>query len=248
VAPDAVVHGGDIVNGPLSAEVVALVRLEGWAGVMGNHEDYVLRYDTPHVPAMWKTERFAPVHWARSQLAGGSLEHVRSLPITFTPHPEVTIVHGSIAGFRQSLRARLTDEEVRRVYADIATPVIVCGHTHLPHVRVIDRRLYVNAGSSGITLDGDTRASYALLSCSRSGWQCDIKRVRYDVRETYEMARAAGWMETCGGVAATMMHEMTTGKSWTTPFIRWWEDKCPGRRSVDAYREFAGHRGVDPFL
>lgn len=248
IRPDAVSHAGDIVNGPSSRDVVSLVRANGWSGVMGNHEDYVLRYDAPRAPALWKSERFAPVHWVRSQLSADDLCWLGRLPITCLPHTDVTVVHGSRDSFRSALRVEMNDAQVEEMYSDSPSAGVACGHTHLPCVRRVGKRLFANAGSAGITLDGDKRASYALFSLVRGDWRCEIRRVPYDTGRTLQFARQTGWLAEGGGIAASMTHEMTTAVSWTTPFVRWWSAHCPDRTSVDAYRRFAALRGVVPLV
>ncbi len=246
--PDAVVHGGDIVNGPGSREVVAFFLAKGWNGVMGNHEDYVLRCTSPRAPALWRSERFAPVRWARSHLSRRHLDWLAELPNTISPHPETTVVHGSPGDFRAALRSEMDDERAVALYSGLSSRVVICGHTHLPHVREIGDRLYVNAGSCGITLDGDARASYAVLTQLNGSWCGEIRRVEYDTRQVLDLARRTSWLEEGGGVSATMVHEMMTGISWTTPFVRWWTTQCRERTSVDSYREFARMRGMIPLL
>ena len=64
----------------------------------------------------------------------------------------------------------LVDSPIRR-WADVLSGVpdeirtVVCGHTHMPFARLVDRRLVVNAGSVGMPF-GTPEASWALLTSS----------------------------------------------------------------------------------
>lgn len=248
LAPDLIAHAGDMVNGPASGEVMGRILAEGWQGVLGNHEDYVLRFDDPAAPALWRSERFAPAHWARKNLAPHHLTAIAAWPITYRPHPEVTLVHGTTASLRHALRSAMSDEKVKAMYRDLQTPLVVCGHTHLPLIRRIDGRLYVNVGSTGLTLDGDPRAAYAVLTRRGGLWDAEIRRVAYDRSRVLHYARKDGWLEEGGGVAAAMVHEMLNGRSLTTPFLRWWEATCPDRGSVEAYRAFVRSQNIEPLV
>ncbi len=55
-------------------------------------------------------------------------------------------------------------ERWQEVFAELPPEVttVVCGHNHLPFVRLVDRRLVVNAGSIGMPY-GRPGASWALL-------------------------------------------------------------------------------------
>lgn len=247
-APDVVAHVGDMVNGPSSAGVLDLLLATQVTGVLGNHEDYVLRCEDPDAPTIWGSDRFAPARWTRRSLSARHLKVIGTWPITHRPHPDVTLVHGTTRSLREHFRASTPDDEVRALYRDIDAMVIGVGHTHLPLVRTIDSVIYVNVGSTGIALDGEPRASYALLTRRAGSWDVEIRRVPYDTTPVLVAARRDGWLDEGGGVAATMVHEMVTGTPWTMPFLRWWDGSRPQAGSVDAYRAFARIRGVEPLI
>jgi len=103
------------------------------------------------------------------------------------PHP-VTV---EVDGFGPVLFCHGTprdDEEVvlvdtrlerwQEVFAEVPPEVttVVCGHTHMPFVRLVDRRLVVNSGSIGMPY-GRPGGSWALL---RDG-SVTLRRTRVDV-------------------------------------------------------------------
>jgi predicted phosphodiesterase len=84
---------------------------------------------------------------------------------------------------------------------------IVFGHTHLPFAREgPDEVELVNPGSVGVPLDGDTRASYALV---HDGGELEHRRVEYDFR-----ASAAALRERFPGAefADTIARRMETAR------------------------------------
>jgi len=246
--PDLIAHVGDMVNGPSSAGVMDYLSAEGIGGVLGNHEEYVLRCEEPDAPPLWKTDRFAPAQWTRRSLTSEHLATLGTWPITRRVHPDVVLVHGTTRSLREDFRAETPDRTVQALYEDLDAGVVAVGHTHLALVRKIAGKLYVNVGSTGITLDDDPRASYGLLTCRRGVWEAVIRRVPYSTTPVLVAARNDGWLSEGGGVAAAMVHEMLTGTNWTTPFLLWWGRTCPKSSSIDAYRTFARMRQIEPLI
>jgi diadenosine tetraphosphatase ApaH/serine/threonine PP2A family protein phosphatase len=83
--------------------------------------------------------------------------------------------------------------------------VILCGHTHIPHVVVIeDGPLIVNPGSVGLPAYDDTRpyphkvetgsphARYAMLTQADGAWQAELLCVDYDWEQAARDAEANG--------------------------------------------------------
>jgi predicted phosphodiesterase len=106
--------------------------------------------------------------WGASQLSAEQLELLQEMP------EQVTI---DIDGFGPVFFCHATprtDEEVvlvdsapqrwAQVFSGLPTDVatVVCGHTHMPFVRLVDRRLVVNPGSVGLPY-GRAGAHWAVL-------------------------------------------------------------------------------------
>ena len=62
---DEVLVGGDLVGrGPQGSAVVKRIIEEGWAGVRGNHEDYLLNFRRRTVREEWLTaEEWSALRW-----------------------------------------------------------------------------------------------------------------------------------------------------------------------------------------
>jgi putative phosphoesterase len=106
--------------------------------------------------------------WAAEQLRTDQVQLLAELP-----HP----LHLDVAGFGAVVFCHGTprdDEEVvlvdtrlgrwAEVFADLDPEVqtVVCGHTHMPFVRLVDRRLVINPGSIGMPY-GRSGGAWALL-------------------------------------------------------------------------------------
>jgi predicted phosphodiesterase len=179
-AAELVVVTGDHAAGP--QPVAVLDRLTS----LGDRV-LLVRGNADRQLAAWaRGERFEVpdpvVPWAAEQLEEEHVELLAGLP-----HP-VTV---EVAGFGPVLFCHGTprdDEEVvlvdtrlqrwAEVFADLPAEVatVVCGHTHMPFLRLVDRRVVVNPGSVGMPY-GRAGGHWALLS----GGDVRLRRTPVDV-------------------------------------------------------------------
>jgi putative phosphoesterase len=164
---DLVVVTGDLAAGPQPGEV--LDRL----GALGERVRLVRGNADRDLVTIARTGR-PPLGtpdidvWAAGRL---SEQHVATLEAL--PHPvvvpvdgvgDVLFCHGSP---RDEDEVVLVDTRLSRwaeVLADVpeAVRMVVCGHTHMPFVRLVDRRWVVNSGSIGMPY-GSRGLPWALL-------------------------------------------------------------------------------------
>ncbi|AEW99084.1 metallophosphoesterase family protein [Streptantibioticus cattleyicolor] len=177
-AADRVVLTGDIACGPQPAEVLDLLTALGdrvtW--VAGNADRELVEFRRGVRETI--PDPIGP--WAARQLRPDHLELLASLPLS---------VRLPVAGLGTVLFCHATprdDEEVvvvdsrpdrwREVFDGLGPDVdaVICGHTHMPFVRLAHGRLVVNPGSVGMPY-GRSGAHWALL-----GPGVDLRRTPYD--------------------------------------------------------------------
>lgn len=98
----------------------------------------------------------------------------------------------------QQLDEWYTPEEPARLCqlaAQVGADIIVLGHTHQPFVYEAEyapgrRTLFINPGAVGRSLDGDTRAAYAILQTETRTVQ--LKRIAYDLKLTVQAIMNSG--------------------------------------------------------
>lgn len=163
---DLIVLTGDLAAGPQPVETLDLLTSLGdravWVRGNADRELVTLRGgDETVIP-----DPIAP--WAAEQLRDDQVKLLTELPLSVTL---------DVAGLGQTLFCHATprdDEEVVLVdsslarWADVLStldehiPAVVCGHTHMPFLRLAHRRLVVNPGSVGMPY-GAAAAHWALL-------------------------------------------------------------------------------------
>jgi predicted phosphodiesterase len=179
---DAVVLLGDLAAGPQPVETLDLLTALGdraiWVSGNGDRE-------LVEIAAGKDIEIPDPITpWAAGQLRAEHLELLAGLPLT---------ARCSVRGLGEVLCAHATprdDQEVALVDSDSArwqevlagvpasVGTVVCGHTHMPFLRLVDRCTVVNPGSVGMPY-GSTGAHWALLGGSTEP-AISLRRTHYD--------------------------------------------------------------------
>jgi predicted phosphodiesterase len=161
---DLVVVCGDLAAGPMPVETLdALTALgDRCLLVRGNADRELVAV------ADGATSQHPESTWAGSQLRPDQVDLLRSLPhpvtVDVAGFGPVLFCHGSP---RDDDEVVLVDTRLERwseAFADVPDEVrtVLCGHTHMPFVRLVDRRWVVNPGSVGMPY-GRVGGSWALL-------------------------------------------------------------------------------------
>ena len=207
---DEVVVAGDIVNfGASSDRVVDLLRERGARMVRGNHEtELIVPYHLVHSgqaspedvvalggpPALFRGPRFAVARWVNEQLGPERRAFLSALPDELLLDDLTVVCHGSPRGVRDGGHPTHTADQLRPKIDGTPYVLAFVGHIHQPHVHVIPprngvaepERRFVNAGSVGMNLDGDPRASYAIAETSSGdpdgAWRITLRRLAYNTQ------------------------------------------------------------------
>ncbi|MEV4266818.1 metallophosphoesterase family protein [Kribbella sp. NPDC049584] len=160
---DVIVLAGDIASGPQPVETLDVLTALGdravW--VRGNADRELVEMARGTYDAKPPDE---VSRWAAEQLRPDQVELLAGLPTTVTIG-DALFCHATP---RDDEEMVLADSPISRwstvfrgLPADVRT--VVCGHTHMPFARQVDRRLVVNAGSVGMPY-GAPGPSWALLT------------------------------------------------------------------------------------
>jgi predicted phosphodiesterase len=185
---DAVVLLGDLASGPQPVETLDLLTGLGERAIWisGNGERELVELANGRDIKL--PDEISG--WAAGQLRPDQVELLAALPLTETLSIDglgkVLCCHATP---RDDAEVALVDSNVQRwqdVLASVAESVrtVVCGHTHMPFVRLVDRRTIVNPGSVGMPY-GSTGAHWALLG-GRDEPSISLRRTDYDAQAAAE--------------------------------------------------------------
>jgi predicted phosphodiesterase len=180
-AAERIVVCGDHAAGPQPTEVLdRLAALDNVVLVRGNADRDLVALARGQFP---RGEEPYPVDaWAAAQLTQAHVDLLAGLP-----HPVVLDVRGfGPVAFchgtpRDDNEVVLVDTRLERwaeAFAGLPDDVqtVVCGHTHMPFTRLVDRRLVINPGSIGMPY-GRPGGHWALLENGAAS----LRRVEIDV-------------------------------------------------------------------
>jgi putative phosphoesterase len=213
---DVIVCLGDVVSyGPFPRECVAWVREHATHVVRGNH-DTALAYRVDPQAAGFKRElaRATLAHHRRS-LSRGDVTWLRGLPtemrFRFDDY-SFHAIHASPADhlFSYRLTPDLGDDELKKEVERVRADIVLVGHTHLPMSRGAWTKVILNPGSVGQPLDGNPRASYAVIKDGVA----EIRRVPYDIEATVVGTREMGLAD---DVTRALITILLTGKPLGNP-------------------------------
>jgi putative phosphoesterase len=220
---DAIVVAGDIVGGPLVAEVLETVaaRREPVDWISGNAErEAVAAYDgaaTSGDPA----GRAAA--WSADALTKEWRDQLASWPIALSLDG-VLFCHGSPRRDDEILTRKTPPDILSEALDETAESLVVGGHTHQQLIRSVRAGLmYANAGSVGMPYEGRPGAFWMTVT----GGSPELRETGYDVPAALEELGASG----CPGL------EEQVGESLVNPVDPDW---------VSAFFEHGAGRGEDP--
>jgi putative phosphoesterase len=141
--------------------------------------------------------------WAASRLRADQVRLLGGLPHPLTVEIEgfgpVLFCHGSPRDDDEVVLVDTRIERWREALADVdpAVRTVVCGHTHMPFVRLVDRRTVVNPGSVGMPY-GSAGATWAHLhdgSVSLHRTAVDVERVGAALRSGSAFPAIDDWVD-----------------------------------------------------
>jgi putative phosphoesterase len=186
---NAVVVGGDVVDGPFPAETLdALEALGGRVRFLrGNADRLVLEgTDDRHL-------------WCRDQLGDARATRVAAWPQTLSLEVDglgpVRFCHATPRSDDELVTRITPEDEVAEVLEGTEETVVVCGHTHIQYDRRVARWRLVCAGSVGWPYEGHPGAFWLLL-----GPDVSHVRTEYDVHQAAELIRKSGYPDPEGAV------------------------------------------------
>lgn len=213
---DGVVCLGDIVSyGPSPRECLAWVRERAAHVVRGNHDTALADGTAPGAAAFKRALALATLERHRHLVAEEEVAWLRTLPTELSFRCDgyrFYAVHASPTDhlFSYRLTPDLDAEELKKEVAEVRADIVLHGHTHLPMSRGAWTKVVLNPGSAGQPLDGDPRASYAVIEDGVA----EIRRVEYDIEETAAGIRGMGL---AGDLTDTLITILRTGKPCADP-------------------------------
>lgn len=206
---DLIVNLGDTLSGPLfPLETAQYLMSMDCVNISGNHERQLL---TLPIEKMGASDAFT-----YAQLGENELAWIKSHPASLELTDEVYLCHGSPRRDTEYFLETVSESGIRVASAsevaerlgNIASPVVACGHTHLPRVvKTTKGQMIVNPGSVGLPAyddkypfshnveTGSPDARYAILEKKNESWLSMQISVPYNFKSVVELAKKRNRMD-----------------------------------------------------
>ncbi len=229
IQPDRVYLLGDQINRcPWSREVLDLCQEKGWPAIQGNHEEVVARFNHYGPDEMRRYgQRYPASAWTWRHLRPEQRRLIEELPkemsLSLEGLPAMRLVHGVPGSASVGIYPESTDQEIAPFLDGVSEPILVCGHTHRPLIRMCCSRRIWNGGSVGMPYNGDPRAQYLLVESTPEGqeWRPILRRVDYDRSGIARAFKESGMLDEVGKVAELFLRTVLTGEPWASDFAHW---------------------------
>jgi putative phosphoesterase len=179
---------GDLVNyGPEPKEVVDFVKEKATLVVRGNHDQCIGYGDDPRCSTRFREMAEATRQFSNTVLTAEQKLYLRSFPLQIDVVRAQTrffLCHATpsdpLYEYRRAESGKWADECAR-----LGADVILVGHTHMPFMRTVDRKILVNPGSLGQPKTGTPDACYAVWQDG----QVSLRSYPYPIDNTVEKIR-----------------------------------------------------------
>lgn len=170
---DLIVCAGDLVAyGANPNRVIERLKEKGIASVAGNYDDAVA-WNKPKASRKASSPENEPLKqaaldWTKKVIRAENLAYLKALPWSLRyqfKDRSVSIIHAGLNYLDEWLEPETSDllEEAAKA---LQSDVVVLAHTHRAFIHEYCGTLFINPGAVGRSLNGDTRASCALLNLS----------------------------------------------------------------------------------
>ncbi|CAM3951370.1 phosphodiesterase [Vibrio aerogenes CECT 7868] len=200
---------GDILYGPIAPRATYdyLMTLTA-VTISGNQDRQIYQATQAEIDAN------PTMQFILNDLGNEPLIWMKQLPFDKQVTPEIYACHGTpgddlvylLEETRSGHPELRTEQEITRLLNGVTSPVILCGHTHIPRcVSLRTGQLIINPGSVGLPAYTDdtphlhsmqtysSLASYAILEKTTAGtWQAGFHKVQYDVQSAINAALKRG--------------------------------------------------------
>ncbi len=181
--PDALFFLGDAVGyGPDPLACMTWLKNNSLVWVQGDHDAAAATGANCSSPEEWLEVAHATRRFNRALLPHSSLAFLAALPQNAKQELDGARFWLSHCAGQKLDALTASDAALGKAFEGVEADVILCGHTHIPLLRKVGQRWFVNPGSLG-------QPRHGLPSCTYAVWNngdLKIQHIDYDPRATIQ--------------------------------------------------------------
>ncbi len=192
-AVDFIISTGDLVGYmPFVNEVIQMVKDKKVLVIQGNHDQVIGEgekvTDEQIVSLPYEViQKDASRIFTNWKISEENRRYLKNLPQKLQlecNNKKLVIVHGSPRNNEEYLFEN--EECLAPLAKESEWDVVICGHTHIPYQKEVNKTLFINAGSVGKPKHGDNRSSYVIVELKEGNIEVQIQYVPYNVAAMIE--------------------------------------------------------------
>ncbi len=203
---DTFINLGDILYGPIAPkETYEYLMEQNFITISGNQDRQIYEATSNEI------ESNPTMKFILNELGEEPLAWMKSLPFDLHVNSDIYACHGSVNDDMVYLLEDIntskpkinSDKKIIELLDKIISPIILCGHTHIPRcLELSTGQIVINPGSVGLQAYEDDepithsmqnytyKASYVTLEkTSAKKWNISFHRVDYDVQNAIKKAK-----------------------------------------------------------
>lgn len=165
---DFVISTGDLVGYMMYPnEVIEFLKKNKIASIQGNHDKFIAKGNKIQDISIFSQEEVqknASEIYTNYVLKDENREFLKNLPEEIRIRKNnfnFLIVHGSPRKIDEYLYEN--GENLLEITKDFSENVIISGHTHIPYVKKVEDKYFINAGSVGKPKHGNPKSTYVIV-------------------------------------------------------------------------------------
>lgn len=181
---DFVISTGDLVGYMMYPnEVIEFLKKNKIVSIQGNHDKFIAKGNKIQDISAFSQEEVqknASEIYTNYVLTEENREFLKNLPEEIRIRKNnfnVLIVHGSPRKIDEYLYEN--GENLLEITKSFSENVIISGHTHIPYVKKVEDKYFINAGSVGKPKHRNPKSTYVIIELDE-GIKVTIEEVSYD--------------------------------------------------------------------
>jgi putative phosphoesterase len=189
---EQMVCAGDMTGyGPFPDDVCKFLKKQAIPAIVGNYDRKVIDVARggKSAAAGMNPKKSRILLWTVDHMSSASLKYLKDLPehleLQLEGGHKILVVHGSPVSADDAIYPSITRQGLEAKLRDVRPDVLLCGHTHIPFVKLLSGILVINCSSVGHPVDGDPRPAYAMIRADEGAQpHGHIIRFDYDREQT----------------------------------------------------------------
>ena len=181
---DSVICLGDLVGyGPHPNETISMIRRRNILCIKGNYDNSVTDNEFSYIRETAINRFSLPL--TVNELRAENKSYLKGLPSSLTikaGDKNLLFVHGSPSSINEYLfiDSENTVENLNKIKED----ALICAHTHLPGIKEINNKTYINVGSVGKPKIGRPNSTYCIIEITEENTiSAKFKEISYEVKK-----------------------------------------------------------------